>query len=230
MCPLGSVNFQGVCQSTAGTLGQCDASFNCPGGAYCDKTRNRCACPPDTVLVGSLCITPTRFGLASAQSTCSYDADCDEGRVCVLNKYVSSLPQLCISRCRCMFGEHPDGTCQNLWALRMTTVSRNHPEVACPREISHKNNFRDKESRPRLRLPNQSVNINSMMLACLPLFRFVLFLSQRSFSVEIGATCVRVGVACGGGSICVAGICVCPLGMTPYQNTCVELKNGKLLY
>ncbi|PAV65451.1 hypothetical protein WR25_12538 isoform A [Diploscapter pachys] len=40
-------------------------------------------------------------------------------------------------------------------------------------------------------------------------------------TVDIGDQCVRVGVKCTGSSVCIAGVCVCPLGTTVNHKECV---------
>ncbi|PAV67126.1 hypothetical protein WR25_14176 [Diploscapter pachys] len=44
---------------------------------------------------------------------------------------------------------------------------------------------------------------------------------KERVTVDIGDQCVRVGVKCTGSSVCIAGVCVCPLGTTINHKECV---------
>ncbi|CAI4225464.1 unnamed protein product [Auanema sp. JU1783] len=190
VCPLGTVNFQGSCRSTGASLGQCDSQQQCSGGAYCDVSRNQCVCPDGTILVGSLCIHNQQLS-TTLDTSCTYDADCQRERVCVMKK------------CQCMFGELSDGNCRNLWSQRK--VLRSPSPQKNPMRLSE-------EKRKKIILPASRFVDSSALSETKP----------RKNHVDIGGNCLRVGIACGGGSICVAGHCVCPLGMTPSNNVCVQ--------
>ncbi|CAJ0959311.1 unnamed protein product, partial [Mesorhabditis belari] len=210
VCPIGTINFQGYCVTTSMSLGACNNSLQCPGGSFCDLSRNLCICPGGSMAIGDRCVSiqeiatkrqkPAYFG-------CKMTSDCPHGRVCFEGK------------CICEIGQNLNGDCiitsrhRDQYRIKIPIAPQIPQKPFTNRVIVEMS--KRAESRKPISSFQQQIATNQ--LTNTTLIR----------NVDIGSACVRVGVTCGGGSICVSGYCVCPLGTLPHHNKCVEKSTAK---
>eukprot|EP00081_Caenorhabditis_elegans_P027923 NP_741839.2 Uncharacterized protein CELE_F48E3.8 [Caenorhabditis elegans] len=227
---------------------QCQASF---GGLVCDKNTCRCpnglvfdglkcshGCPPHKrVIDKEICVEGCPSGIVEVAGRCVKQVSI--GQPCVANAQCN-FGSFCQSgTCQCPPGfyvqdeqcqaieSEPNESCQNNEKCTKGSVCYNG-KCSCPRNhelinghcqqnraAAHAYNTALENIRKiRLRFASQSKSRNSS-----PQLTDV---ENDNDTVPIGSACVRIGVTCDGGSVCVAGICVCPLGKTPRNGVCIE--------
>ncbi|UMM42437.1 hypothetical protein L5515_018269 [Caenorhabditis briggsae] len=236
--------YSSQCQAVFGGL-VCDKNTcRCPNGLVFDglKCSQSCSgikrvidkeicvegCPSGLVEVAGRCVKQVSIGQpCSANAQCNFGSFCQSGTCqCPPGFYVMD------SQCRAIESD-PNGSCQNNEKCTKGSVCYNG-KCTCPSNQALVNGYCQQNRAAALAYNTALNNIRKIRL------RFASQAKSRNSpqqltnddnniddddeanSVPIGSACVRVGVTCDGGSVCVAGICVCPLGKTPRNGVCIE--------
>ncbi|ULT83146.1 hypothetical protein L3Y34_012415 [Caenorhabditis briggsae] len=236
--------YSSQCQAVFGGL-VCDKNTcRCPNGLVFDglKCSQSCSgikrvidkeicvegCPSGLVEVAGRCVKQVSIGRpCSANAQCNFGSFCQSGTCqCPPGFYVMD------SQCRAIESD-PNGSCQNNEKCTKGSVCYNG-KCTCPSNQALVNGYCQQNRaaalayntalnnirKIRLRFASQAKSRNSPQL--LTNDDNNIDDDDEANSVPIGSACVRVGVTCDGGSVCVAGICVCPLGKTPRNGVCIE--------
>ncbi|CAJ0583895.1 unnamed protein product, partial [Mesorhabditis spiculigera] len=224
-CPFGTTiqNAQCIPIAAASPGSPCGSASTCHGLAVCID--GMCKCPFGMTIQNGECrAAPT----ASVGSSCANDETCVGGSLCigaicscptgsraiqgVCTAIASVQPGQTCSACVCEIGQTPTGECIITSKLRDQYKPRSPQAV--PKPFTNKVVVEIPRRKEPLAIANKEmmrqISTNSLTNTTIPK------------SVDIGSACVRVGVTCAGGSVCVSGLCVCPLGTIPHHNQCVE--------
>ncbi|CAB3399192.1 unnamed protein product [Caenorhabditis bovis] len=222
--------YSSQCQSVFGGM-VCDKNIcRCPNGLMFDGSKCSQTCPPhrrliqkdicvdacsgDTIEANGRCLSMVEIGQpCTTSSQCRHGSFCQNGAcLCPPGFFVVD------NQCQAVESD-PNGSCANNEKCTKGSVCYNG-RCTCPRNQELVGG-RCQPTRAAVRAYNNALtNIKRIRLKFASQPR--LNETDRTNNVPIGSACVRVGVNCDGGSVCVAGFCVCPLGKTPRNGICVK--------